>query len=243
MLNDAKEILKQYEKAVIGDVDVCSIEGVILIIEGNIDKAEKILKNGLYRYGENFDILFNLGFLYENTGRKDLAIEYYKRALINTDKREMIEKAQEKLIILGVKDSKDAILDSFQKNKPKGKLKVAFFPYKISMWDSLETIYEAALEDKDCIVDVVPIPYHEKSIEELTFKYEGDRFSNVLNFRHYTEYNIEYEKPDIVFVHNIYDQNNTITRVYEKYFTSYIKKHTRMLVYVPYHIPSFFSAI
>ena len=127
MLNDAKEILKQYEKAVIGDVDVCSIEGVILIIEGNIDKAEKILKNGLYRYGENFDILFNLGFLYENTGRKDLAIEYYKRALINTDKREMIEKAQEKLIILGVKDSKDAILDSFQKIS-QGEIKSSFFP-------------------------------------------------------------------------------------------------------------------
>lgn len=40
------------------------------------------------------------------------------------------------------------------------RVKVAFFPYKASMWDSLESIYLAAAKDPACDVSVVPIPYY-----------------------------------------------------------------------------------
>ncbi|WP_353893740.1 hypothetical protein PRVXH_000501 [Proteinivorax hydrogeniformans] len=120
------------------------------------------------------------------------------------------------------------------------KLKVVFFPYKVSMWDSLESIYKAFIKDKNCEVSVVPIPYYQLSQEKAIPTYEGDRFPEDIPITHYSKYNIEEEKPDIVFVHNIYDQYNTITRVDEEYFTSNIKKYTEMLVYVPYHLASFF---
>ena len=38
---------------------------------------------------------------------------------------------------------------------------VIFLPYKASMWDSLESIWLAAKEDKRCECYVIPIPYYE----------------------------------------------------------------------------------
>ncbi|MGY5239908.1 hypothetical protein [Clostridium tertium] len=239
-LNEAKEILEEYESIVLDDVDIYSIRGSILIMENNIAEAKKILDKGLDRYGENFDILFNLGFLYESTEQVDLAIEYYKRAMKTSDNKEMVNMVFEILKGLNVNENIEEILNSFNRKDNNGKIKVTFFPYKISMWDSLKSIYEAACNDENCIVSVVPIPYYQLSQDNMIETYEGDRFPDNILITHYSEYCIEYEKPDIVFVHNIYDQYNTITRVYERYFTSNIKKYTDMLVYVPYHIPSLF---
>ena len=119
------------------------------------------------------------------------------------------------------------------------KLNVVFFPYKASMWDSLATVYATAANDKDCVVHVVPIPYYQLSLNEAIPTYEGDHFPESVPITHYSQYNLEEQQPDIIFVHNIYDDHNTITRVHEQYFTSNLKRYTDMLVYVPYHISSF----
>lgn len=121
------------------------------------------------------------------------------------------------------------------------KLNVVFFPYKASMWDSLASIYEAAVEDEICVVRVVPIPYYQLADNGAIPTYEGERFPVDIPITHYSEYNLEDEQPDIIFIHNIYDNYNTLTRVYEEYFTSNLKKYTEMLVYVPYYVSSFIS--
>jgi hypothetical protein len=121
----------------------------------------------------------------------------------------------------------------------KAKLNVVFFPYKASMWDSLASVYEAAVKDNNCVARVVPIPYYELAKDQAIPKYEGNQFPKNIPVTHYSEYNLEEEQPDIIFVHNIYDQYNAITRVYEEYFTSNLKKYTDMLVYVPYLVSSF----
>ncbi|WP_027308321.1 hypothetical protein [Caloramator sp. ALD01] len=126
------------------------------------------------------------------------------------------------------------------KHELKAKINVLFLPYKISMWDSLESIYEAALKDEDCIAKVVPIPYYELINDKKIPKYEGDKFLDKVPIIHYDNYNLE-EEPDIIFVHNIYDNYNTLTQVYEQYFTSNLKKYTDMLVFVPYHISTFIN--
>ena len=41
------------------------------------------------------------------------------------------------------------------------KKEVVFFPYKASMWDSLESVYLAAKEDSNCDAYCVPIPYYD----------------------------------------------------------------------------------
>lgn len=119
------------------------------------------------------------------------------------------------------------------------KLNIAFMPYKVTMWDSLASIYEAASKDPDCVAKVIPIPYYEIAADKTTPVYEGDLFPNDLPIVSYDDYDLAKEKPDIIFIHNAYDQYNTITQVDQRFFTSNLKKYTDMLVYVPYHITGF----
>lgn len=119
------------------------------------------------------------------------------------------------------------------------KLKIAFFPYKISMWDSLESIWEAASRDNRCECQLVPIPYYSKNkageVEEE--HYEGCRFpSAALDYKTYFP---EQEKPDIMYIHNPYDQYNKVTMVDSRFFSSELKKAGGILVYVPYYMSGY----
>lgn len=130
------------------------------------------------------------------------------------------------------------VLTSFDQ-EVEGRIKVAFFPYKASMWDSLESIYFAAAKDPMCDVSVVPIPYYTLTESGAESHYEGGLFPSNVPITHYSTYDLKAERPDIIYVHNIYDQFNVITRVHEEYFTTNLKKYTDLLVYVPYCLVSF----
>ena len=54
-----------------------------------------------------------------------------------------------------------------------GKIRIVFFPYKASMWDSLESVYLAALKDDEVDAMVVPIPYFKLSDKGDEPCYEG----------------------------------------------------------------------
>lgn len=115
-------------------------------------------------------------------------------------------------------------------------LNILFLPYNASMWDSLVSIYEESLQDPDCVVSVVPIPYYQITEEGKKPVYEGDLFPNGIPIIHYNEYNFDEQLPDVIYVHNIYDKFNKVTQVHEFFFTENLKRYTDMLVYVPYHI-------
>ena len=61
------------------------------------------------------------------------------------------------------------------KNDITVRLEMAFFPYKASMWDSLESVYLAAKEDPDCDAYCVPVPYFDVKPEHSLgqMHYEG----------------------------------------------------------------------
>ncbi|MFT8659385.1 hypothetical protein [Liquorilactobacillus ghanensis] len=130
------------------------------------------------------------------------------------------------------------IVDKLDKLIPV-KLNIAFMPYKVTMWDSLASIYEAAKQDPDCTAKIIPIPYYEIAADKTTSIYEGDLFPNDIPIIPYDEYDLAKEEPDIIFIHNAYDQYNDFTQVNKRFFTSNLKQYTDMLVYVPYHITSF----
>ena len=44
---------------------------------------------------------------------------------------------------------------------PLDPMKVVFMPYKASMWDCMESVWEAAEADSGCDAFVVPIPFYE----------------------------------------------------------------------------------
>lgn len=109
-----------------------------------------------------------------------------------------------------------------------------FMPYKFSMWDSLESVYLAAARDENCDAYVMPIPYVEQDKEGKTeWKFEGRDFKGI-PVQDFEEYNFDEHRPDVVFIHNPYDNCNNVTSVPAEYYTAEIKKYCRYLVYIPY---------
>lgn len=118
------------------------------------------------------------------------------------------------------------------------KLEVLFLPYKASMWDSLESIWRAANDDPRCNCNVVPIPYYDRNSNQTlgAFHYEGDKLPKDIPIVNYDNYDISINKPDVIYIHNPYDEKNAVTIVDQRYFSYNLKRHTEMLVYVPYFV-------
>ena len=115
--------------------------------------------------------------------------------------------------------------------------KVVFMPYKASMWDSLESIWMAANKDERCETLVVPITYYElDSNQDKKNKInERDLFPEYVNTINDEEYYLENDRPDIIYIHNPYDDTNFVTRVESRYYSWNLKKYCEKLVYIPYY--------
>lgn len=124
------------------------------------------------------------------------------------------------------------------KNDIKVKTVAVFLPYKASMWDSLESVWQAADADPYCDTYVVPIPYFDKnpdgSFREM--HYEGDEYPDYVPIVSWKEFDLALEHPDMIFIHNPYDEFNFITSVPPAYYSKELRKHTDELVYIPYFV-------
>ena len=114
---------------------------------------------------------------------------------------------------------------------------IVFFPYKASMWDSLESVYLAAKEDPDCDVYCVPIPYYDKSKDGSLgqMHYEGADYPDYVDVTDWRSYNLEERKPDAAYIHNPYDEWNFVTSVHPRYYSRNLKQYVGILVYIPYY--------
>lgn len=115
---------------------------------------------------------------------------------------------------------------------------VVFLPYKASMWDSLASIWEASKDDGEWESVVMPIPYFAKKADGTLgeMEYEGDEFPADVPIMDWQQFSLEAEHPDIIFIHNPYDQYNYVTTIHPLFYSSKIKNYTDKLVYVPYFV-------
>ena len=115
---------------------------------------------------------------------------------------------------------------------------IVFFPYKAAMWDSLESIYLAMKEAKDCNVYCVPIPYYDlnrdRSLGQM--HYEGGLYPKNIKITDWRTYDFENRKPDEIYIHNPYDDCNYVTSVHPRFYSGNLKKYTEQLIYVPYFV-------
>lgn len=129
-------------------------------------------------------------------------------------------------------------IENSVKNDVPVRKEIAFFPYKASMWDALESVYLAAKEDPDCDAYCVPIPYYDrnpdKSLGEM--HYEGREYPKNIEVIDWQTYNFEERKPDVIYIHNPYDDWNLVTCVHPRFFSANLKKYTEELVYIPYFV-------
>ncbi len=90
---------------------------------------------------------------------------------------------------------------------PPDKKEVVFLPYKAAMWDSLESVWQAAQEDENCDAYVIPIPYYDKnpdgSFREM--HYEADQYPDYVPVTRYDAFDFAAHQPDVIYIHNAYD--------------------------------------
>lgn len=129
------------------------------------------------------------------------------------------------------------VKQSFQKLPEQ--LEVVFMPYKASMWDCMESVWEAACADDTCYPIVVPIPYFDiKDGQIIERHYEGEMFPNYVPIADYRNLLLEELQPDMIFVHNAFDDYNKVTSVLPQFYSHKLRKVTKRLIYIPYFVTS-----
>ena len=162
---------------------------------------------------------------------ENLAEEIYETSRLERYKD---ERSRQKLVSQ-LKKARDMVVSALE-----GVYEILFLPYKASMWDALESVYLEAADCTDCNVRVMPVPYYHVTEDRtaLEKEYEGTMFPDNIPITDYREYHLATELPDVIFIHNPYDDKNSVTSLPEQYFSSELKKYTDHLVYVPYKVCS-----
>ena len=127
------------------------------------------------------------------------------------------------------------------KTKSEGDFKkeIFFLPYQASMWDSLESVWKAALEDKErCIAYVMPIPYADLNPDKSVARWNCDigKFPKYVPLLDWTKINLKEAHPDVIFIHNAFDNTNLVTSVENRFYSNNLKECTDRLVYIPYSV-------
>ncbi len=118
----------------------------------------------------------------------------------------------------------------------KRKKEVVFVPYKTSLWETMEGIWQAAMEDTEAEVYVIPAPYYYKDAygkaksEELHYETEYPAGVTVTS---YEEYNFESRHPDIIVIQCPYDEYNYGFTIHPFFYARNLKQYTEKLVYIP----------
>lgn len=175
----------------------------------------------------------------EGEGTKTVALlEEYCEAIFQFS--EMIlsgENISVEDVSLGVVSTYKKVCDSYTKEIVVLK-EAVFMPYNASMWDSLESVWKEYDADPKWNAVVMPIPYFDRNADG-TFKeahYEGDLLPEYVPVVSYRNYSLQEMHPDVIFIHNPYDDRNTVTTVHPDYYSSKIKEYTDKLVYIPYFV-------
>lgn len=136
---------------------------------------------------------------------------------------EELEESEKRLAESAIKDIRE-------------KKEVVFVPYKTAYWDAMESVWQAAAEDEDTEVYVIPAPYYYKDelgkIKRDEPQYETD-YPEGVRVTSYEEYNFEVHHPDMVVIQCPYDEYSYGMTIHPFFYARNLKKYTEQLVYIP----------
>lgn len=166
----------------------------------------------------------------------ELIFHYYEKLNTEIEENNGSKKLSKKII--GNLNNQLSNMENSIRNDIKEKKEVVFFPYKASMWDSLESVYLTAKEDENYDAYCVPIPYYDKNGDGSLGKmhYEGHDYPDNIEVIDWRVYDYKERKPDIIYIHNPYDDMNIVTCVHSDYFARNLKPYTEKLIYIPYFV-------
>lgn len=115
--------------------------------------------------------------------------------------------------------------------------RVLFLPYQAAMWDSLASIWRAAHLDPQADAKVVPIPYDTLTPDgDVARHCPGEQLPPDVPTQDAQSFSVEDFRPDVIYVHNVYDDYNLVTRVAAPFRTDALRRSGATIVYVPYYL-------
>lgn len=214
-------------------IDSAQLESYDLAVQGNHDAACGLL-------ADCQDGIVNIGTIIEEAEGEDHEVvkmleEFcellYECSVVLQNQEDFDEQYS------NLKIKIEIIAEAVKADIP-GIYEAVFLPYKACMWDSLESVWMTARDDPECDAYVIPIPYFDRnadlSLGEM--HYEGDLYPDYVPITDWRAYSIEKRKPDIIFIHNPYDDVNTVTTIHPHFYADILREHTNMLVYIPYFV-------
>ena len=90
------------------------------------------------------------------------------------------------------------------------------------MWDSFESIFEAAKKDENCETYVMPIPYYDKDQEGNLNEMHDElgAYPDDIGIILWQDNQGDEIDPYVIFIRNLYDGNNRVTSIHPKYYTN-----------------------
>ena len=182
--------------------------------------------------GESQQLAIDMGTLIENCkgeGRPTVAIlEAYCEAvfeLSQTYTKEQLDKLEELLSRLEESLRTDIL----------GRKEAVFLPYKASYWKYMQSVWQAAMEDENCDVYVIPIPYFYKEYDGALrdMQYEAEQFPENVHVIRYDEFDFELHYPEMIYVQNPYDEFDPVISVHTFFYSANLKNYTEQLIYIP----------
>ena len=122
----------------------------------------------------------------------------------------------------------DIIKEELHNDNPR----IAFLPYKREMWNSMKTVYQAAVED-GLEVYVIPIVYFKRN-PDMTLEKDHPRLELIDDVENTSFKELPNLNLDLIFFHNPYDEFNLVTYVHNKFHSKELKK-IAPIAYIPYH--------
>lgn len=96
-IGEAEKIILEYEKIIEDDIDIISMKAVIFILKNQLEESERLLIKSLNKYGYDFDLLYNLAYLYEIKMNFEKSYYYYSQANARCSNHELQRSIQLKL--------------------------------------------------------------------------------------------------------------------------------------------------
>ncbi len=116
---------------------------------------------------------------------------------------------------------------------------IVFLPYQASMWDCMESLWRAADSDKEhCNAYIIPIPYCNMKEDGTPNEWflDAKKFPPGLPLLPWERTDLRKWHPDIIVIHNPYEDCSLVNAVEPRYYPSALRKCTDKLVYIPYFI-------
>lgn len=213
-INDIKNVFVQLNKPqYMFDFSVCQM------------KMEELIKN------------FQEQFSPEKAGEYTEVLQGIQLALLQINNQHNVNHAEiDEMVTLCI-ELTDYLIKKLQAEK-EVKKEVYFLPYKLDMWDSLESIWQVLNEDEHFNAYVMPIPWAERNVDTSAkeWHFELQEFSKYVPVVDYRNVDLAAVRPDVIFIHNPYDGENIATSVDMHFYSDKLKKCTDTLIYVPYFV-------